>query len=461
MKFEEKERIAFARLLSDLVESDSVVEVKEMDLFAEIIGGKEFRITSNMLSEAKGRTFAQAVGTLQQMVDETKKAHVKEMLCKMSLSDGCCVPLEALQIMAVKYALDGKGEVFSIPSGNSFIENMQVLYIENSENTDIDGCIKSQCRFITNEFSLAGFDFVYIPNVAEDFRHIRGQYLHKVISYMMPLLSEAKIEKIQDDLCSMTTSCFTRDLLFKKMGLNLLRSRPAFLFKIGESYVADNTERSMYSNFLLIPINAENIQGQVVELTDFYRSMVSCNITPVNRPTPGKFLYSGFHRSLFDMIAYGRNKAEYRLVINLHNKANPVVLRPISYEDADDLPIDLNPQPYALYILTIYMSLFYNGLDWKDYPHDSPTKKEILRKYNVIYSEIGKGNINLEYRDKSHISRIKKSLKNHEKIVSNIDLFVPEKTNDIYTIPVYQDLVYVVEEGREVRMSDSDFWKNL
>ena len=57
----------------------------------------------------------------------------------------------------------------------------------------------------------------------------------------------------------MTTSRFTHDLLFKKMGINMLASKPAFLFKIGESSVADTSgvddmERNMFSNFLLVPI---------------------------------------------------------------------------------------------------------------------------------------------------------------------------------------------------------------
>lgn len=115
----------------------------------------------------------------------------------MSLSDGTCVPLEALQIMAVKYALEGRGQVFSIPSGSSFIENMKVLYIENENNTETDVYIRSHYRAISNEFRLAGFNFVYIPQIAEDYRLIRGDYLHKVIKYMIPALEESKVEKIQ------------------------------------------------------------------------------------------------------------------------------------------------------------------------------------------------------------------------------------------------------------------------
>lgn len=494
MKFEREERVAFARIISDLIEADFIVEEDEMETFDQIKDEKDFKITIDMLSEAKTKTFAEAVGTLQNLKDEEKKTLIKDKLYDMSLSDGTCVPLEALQIMAVKYALDGKGQVFSIPAGSSYIENMKVLYIENEDNTETDAYISSHYRAISNEFRLAGFDFVYIPQIVEDYRQIRGEYLHKVITYMIPSLIKdnkiEKIEKIQHDLCSMTTSRFSHELLFKKMGINMLNSKPAFLIKIGESSVADksgvdNMERNLYSNFLLVPIDkigesddensSTTILEHVVELMDSYRSMVSGKLIIETRPMSKKFLYYGFHRSLFDLIAYGKNKTDYKLIINLKDQNNPVVLRPIDAEPKsvvnyeDDLPIDLSPQPYALYILMVYMSLVDKGLDWKDYASKSPIRLELLRKNNVIYKPIGKGNTNTEYRDKSHVSRIKASLKSYEKTATNIDLFIPEKIKYgkevYYNVPIPPDLVYVIEgpkgKEKEVRMVDSEFWKNI
>ena len=497
MTFEREERIAFARVISDLIEADFIVEEDEMASLDEIIKRDEaqekkekdtdFRISMNMLSEAKTKTFAEAVVTLQGIRDESGRKTMIDRLCKMSLSDGTCVPLEALQIMAVKYAMEGKGQVFSIPSGSSFIENMKVLYIENEDNTATDAYISSHYRAISNEFRLAGFDFVYIPQIVEDYKAIRGEYLRKVITYMMPLVNDTKVEQIQRELCSMTTSRFSHELLFKKMGINMLNSNPAFLIKIGESAVADkcgvdDVERNMYSNFLLVPVDniTENdgdkptILERVSVLMDTYRSMVSGKLIVETRPMSKKFLYYGFHRSLFDLIAYGKDKTDYKLVINLQNRKNPVVLRPINerpesaVESSLDLPIDLNAQPYTLYILMVYLSLFGDGLDWKDYPMRNEVRKEILEKYNAIYGVIGRGNTNSDYRDKTHVSRIKKSLRSYEKKVTNIDLFIPEKiaySPDLhYRVPVPPDLVYVIEglkgKEREVRMVDSKYWKS-
>lgn len=497
MTFEREERIAFARIISDLIEADFIVEEDEMASLDEIVRRDEvhekkeidsdFRISMSMLSEAKTKTLAESVAILQGIKDTDSRQLIIDRLCRTSLSDGNCVPLEALQIMAVKYALEGKGQVFSIPAGSSYIENMKVLYIENEDNTETDAYIRSHYRAISNEFRLAGFDFVYIPQIVEDYRAIRGEYLQKVITYMMPLVSDSKVEQIQRELCSMTTSRFSHELLYKKMGINMLNSKPAFLIKIGESAVADkcgvdDMERNVYSNYLLVPVdnisrtsgdNADTILARVSALMDTYRSMVSGNLIIEARPMSKKFLYYGFHRALFDLIAFGKDKTDYKLIINLNNRSNPVVLRPLddnpeSVVASDrDLPIDLNAQPYTLYILMVYLSLFDNGLDWKDYSMKSEARKEILEKYNALYKVIGKGNINSDYRDKTHVSRIKKSLRSYEKTVTNISLFIPEKivsgTDLHYRVPLSPDLVFVIEgpkgKEQEIRMVDSKLWK--
>ena len=507
MTFEKEERIAFARIISDLIEADFIVEEDEMDSLDQIIVRKEsseeetleskgkkekkemdkhFRISMSMLSEAKTMTFAEAVSTLQKVKSEEGKKIMMDRLYKTSVSDGTCVPLEALQIMAVKYALEGKGQVFSIPSGSSFIENMKVLYIENEDETVTDTYIRNHYRAISNEFRLSGFDFVYIPQIVEDYKSIRGEYLRKVITYMMPRLKEEKVEKIQQDLCSMTTSRFSHELLYKKMGINMLSSKPAFLIKIGESAVADKSgtddmERNMFSNFLLVPIDnigktgtSRNILEHVVDLLDSYRSMVSGKLNIEIRPSSKKFLYYGFHRSLFDLIAYGKNKTDYKLVIDLKADSNNVVLRPLESSQTDtsslleEKTLALPAKPLALYIYIIYLSLNKGRLDWTDYLSKNTTRIEILKKYNAIYKQIGKGNTAEAYRDKSNISNIIKALKNLEDSVSNIAKFYPKKETEgrkqSYMVPIPPDLVFVVEykngKKNEVKLVDSDYWNS-
>ena len=55
------QRIALARILSDLIEADFIVEEDEMESFDKIKNEKDFNITISMLSEAKTKTFAEAI----------------------------------------------------------------------------------------------------------------------------------------------------------------------------------------------------------------------------------------------------------------------------------------------------------------------------------------------------------------------------------------------------------------
>ena len=50
MTFEREERIAFARIISDLIEADFIVEEDEMESFDKIRNEKDFNITMSMLA---------------------------------------------------------------------------------------------------------------------------------------------------------------------------------------------------------------------------------------------------------------------------------------------------------------------------------------------------------------------------------------------------------------------------
>ena len=91
------QRIAFARILSDLIEADSIIEDDEMRFLEDL--NERFRISREMLAEARKKNFAWALNTLKYLSDE-QKSEIRQVLKDLSISDGTCVPNEALQIMA-------------------------------------------------------------------------------------------------------------------------------------------------------------------------------------------------------------------------------------------------------------------------------------------------------------------------------------------------------------------------
>lgn len=429
IQIDRPQKIAFARIISDLIEADFIVEQGEMEYFEEIISREKLNIKKTMLSEAKRLTLAKAIKTLKELSDAEVDEMI-ELLKGLSLSDGTCVPLEAIQILAIIQALKGGAEVFSVKAGDLQIENMTAIYIENEKNTTANSFIENNYREINNEFALAGFRFVHIPHIARDFDSMDRGYLKKVVSYMIPSASEERVDMICDDLCGISTSRFCRDLLYKKIGINLLGAKPSLLFKINDSSVlsphsSDDAERITYSNFLLMELG-EDILKTIRDLVDTYSSMVNCAIAVESQPQKRKFLYYGFHRSLFDLISYGKEMKEYRLVIDLSNRDNPVSF--MSLDGTDNLQIKLSAQEYALYALIVKESLSGMGLDWRE-QIDKTKKTAILKMFNAIYEKIGKGKSAKSYKDRTQAHHIRERVKALESM-ANKDMFIPENYKD-------------------------------
>lgn len=155
------QRIALARILSDLIEADFIVEEREMDFFEKIISKDGFNISKSMLIEAKKIDFAKALSILKEL-DEKGRARIVESLKKLSLSDGMCVPLEAILIYSVISALTEQGRVYSVPSDGIRIDNMTAIYVENSNGTETNSAIEENYHVLCQSLEQAGLEFVYI-----------------------------------------------------------------------------------------------------------------------------------------------------------------------------------------------------------------------------------------------------------------------------------------------------------
>ncbi len=418
-------KIAFARVITDLIEADFVVEADEMLFFERIISKEGFSISDAMLIEAKKMDFEKALSVLKTL-DENCRKLVVDTLKQLSMSDGVCVPLEAILIFAVEQVLMNDAIVHSIPQSGINIDNLKVIYIENQE-TEVGRQIESKLSSIVSELKLVGFDFVYIPRLIRDFERMERDYLRKVVKYMIPAVSDERVSMICENLRGLTTARFCRDLLYKKLGMNLIDCKPSLLIKINDSDIVDRyeseaIERTRYSNFLQLELNGDVID-EIHSLIETYHSMISCSITIESKPRTPKFIYTGFHRSLFDLIAFGHELKEYRLVFEiLRHKAN------VYFESIDDdkerVPLKLNPQETALYYMIALKSLTDKGLDWREHI-SSEDKKAILMEYNQIYGVIGKANCVAEYKDRIRVHHIKNRIRALRNI-ANVSIFVPE-----------------------------------
>ena len=443
-----EQKIAFARVITDLIEADFVVEADEMQFFEDVISKDGFSISDSMLAEAKRMDFAKALSALKGL-NEEKRIFVVDTLKNLSMSDGVCVPLEAILIFAVEQVLMNGATVHSIPQSGINMDNLKVIYVENEE-TETGFQIEKQLTSIVSELKLVGFDFVYIPRIVQDFARMDHDYLKKVVKYMIPSVSDERVSAICDNLCSLTTAKFCRDLLYKKLGMDLVDCKPSLLIKINDSdiisrYDSEELERVRYCNFLQLELHDDAI-GEIHSVIETYHSMISCSITVECKPRIPKFIYSGFHRSFFDLIAFGRELNEYRLVFDIAGHKADVYFESID-EGKERIFLKLNPQELTLYYMIVKKSLTGDGLDWREHIPEKD-KKLILDEYNAVYSYIGKANSVLEYKDRTQVHHIKNRVRALHAI-ANVSMFVPEHrksgNDSYYRIKASGDFVVIKE----------------
>ena len=431
IQLDRPQKIAFARVMSDLIEADFIVEEREMAFFKNIISKNGLNIKESMLVEAKKRTLAQAILTLKEL-DKKGRAEIVTHLKTLALSDGTCVPMEAALIFALEQALEHDAQIYSVPARDIGINNMQVIYIENENKTATAKAIEKNFRSISNELALAGFDFIHIPFIVDDFKSMSSCYLTDVVRYMIPSASQEKINSICYDLQNMTTSRFCRDLLYKKIKLPLSDVAPSLLIKICDSacivpYSNADTERINYANFIRIELDGD-VMATIRRIADAYHSMVNCPITVNRMPYNHRFMYYGFHRSLFDLIAYTKEQKEYNLVFDLIGKRAEVCFEPTD-RSGERIILKLTPQEIALYLLIVRKSLSSRGLDWREKDMPDETRKSILAEYNEIYSLTSNGNKAANYKDRTHVNHIRVSIKAN-RCIANMESFLPQLVRD-------------------------------
>ncbi|MCM1373050.1 MAG: hypothetical protein NC113_08825 [Bacteroides sp.] len=454
LRLDRTQKIAFARLISDLIEADFIVLEGEMKYFEHIISNEGFSISKQMLIEAKKMDYAKAVEVLCELKKDERKQIVKA-LKKLSMSDGTCVPLEAIQIFALEQVMEYGATPYSVPAADVAIDNMKVIYIENEDGTAVAKAIEENFRSISNELALAGFDFVLIPHVVNDYRRMDSDYLEKVVQYMIPSISSDKVKSICSDLRNMTTSRFCRDLLDKKLNMRITGTEPSLLIKINESdivdqFATDEAERTCYANFLKIELK-DDVLSQIRELVDAYHSMINCSIMVDSKPNTQKFLYYGFHRSLFDLIAYGREQKEYKLVFDLTDLQKHKVQVYFISEDGDRIYLKLNPQETALFYMIVRKSIDGDGLDWKE-----KVDYALIDEYNAVYGKIGKSKslsyrkpsspmvrlVTNHYKDRTQTNHIRNQI-NALNCIANKAAFVPEHDKKKKTYKIKAKLSHV------------------
>ena len=169
MKFKENHKTALAKILSDLVQCDGIVNQGEIDFLHQVY--QVLDITSATRKKAIQLTLADAVNTMKSLGNAEKYA-VLHIIQQLSLSDGSADPDEKLFITAValSFAIQApetqgiKTQFVSIPNLNFDTDNA-VLYVETEFDKTVNACIVRDYDDICALLKTSHLDFFYLPKV--------------------------------------------------------------------------------------------------------------------------------------------------------------------------------------------------------------------------------------------------------------------------------------------------------
>ena len=155
MKLKENAKTAWAHVLSEIIQSDGIVNQGEIDYLRQVF--EVLHIGNNHLKNASSWTLAQAVEVLDKC-GKSEKNILLHCIQQLTQSDGDIDPHECLLTTSVLLALgltpDGteslQAEIISIPPLDFNVRNT-LLYVEPSYNSRVNKALRKEYDSIVQE----------------------------------------------------------------------------------------------------------------------------------------------------------------------------------------------------------------------------------------------------------------------------------------------------------------------
>ena len=455
------EKISVARIVSDLIKADSVIDSREMDLFGFIKDA--FRLNRECLSDARFITFSDAVNNLS-CLDKGEKKDLMDLFKKITLADGMCNKDEALLMIALLYCLEGNYEAemvhIQVPQQGLQLENSQVIYVEAKFDEKINEVISKNYQQIENAMRLAGFDFAYIPQIARTYRSTPQDLFNEVMTFLTPNLEDKELAKIQDKVSSMTTAEFCKEQLCRKLHINcLMDTHPALLMKVGETI----SENNIYANFLKIVIDTD-ILTEIKQFMYRFTSMMNAEYSILRNiyNSNDRFIYSGVYKQIMDLCLMKDNSMSIVLLDTYKQK--------IGFPEINE-ELKVSRSEKALYALILAESLT-GGLNLSQPVsikqkklHEEKVKK-LMNKYGRIYRLFGGEVDNVPnlldptiFNPKK--AKINKCISNLNGKLSSPDEYMIQRTNEgLYKINIDSSMIYCLDNDPTPWMQ-SENWRSI
>lgn len=371
------------RIVSDLIKADGIIDTREI-VFLEVLRAKySIKKEDEILSASY--TLGSAINTLKEC-SESMRHDLMGDFTQIAMSDEFCAKEEALLLLALRTCLainmSNNVTVVSVKNDNLLFGQAQILYVESEYDKKINQLICQNYREISAEVRLAGFDFVYLPKVSEDYQSIAVTDILQIAMFLYPTVSLERMSLIVEQLLHLSTAEFCKYQMAAKFDVKELESiYPSLLIKIGNSDV-DNVN---YSNFLLLEIG-DNPLDKVRNLTDLFSELYHNVKLNYVKEEKGRFVFTGFYKQIFD--AYVLRKGVKSTVVADSFREE------IRFPDVDVVLGGIHRREKALYTLFL-MESASGGVNFNK-PESARQleryKKRMVAlqtKYKLIYKRFG------------------------------------------------------------------------
>ena len=313
MKFKENQKTALAKVLSDLVQCDGIVNQGEIEFLQRV--NAAFGITSASRKKATTLSLSDAVSILKTLGDREKIA-LLHLFQSLSLADDQIDPRESLFITALLLSMDYqltetqkiKAHIVSIPHLHLDTNNA-VLYVEAEYDSTMNDSILHDYKSIGDLLKEDGRELFYLPMVIRELGEKRSTF-RQALNYIEPTLSDEQLDFINDRLPQLDSAFLFKEIFLNYLDINGLKlERPSFFFKIGDK------DSGNYQDFLILEISDKPLatlqqfyalKNGIVNLKPACLSSkdegLLQKIMPLSGTNNEGLPYTGFHKVLIDIV---------------------------------------------------------------------------------------------------------------------------------------------------------------
>ena len=348
-----------AKVLSDLVQCDGIVNQGEIDFLQRVYD--TFGITASSRKKATTLSLSDAVSLLKTLGNHEKIA-ILRLFQTLSLSDDSLDLNESLLTTALLLSIEIelpetqgiKAHFVSIPNLNFDTRNA-VLYVEAEYDKAVNDSLLHDYQAICDLLSNAQREFFYLPVVMNELNNKRTTFL-QALSYIEPTLSEEQLDLIDSRIDIMNSAFLSKEIFLNYLNANGLNiNRPSFFFRIGDKNTSnqqdflileiENGPLSTLQHFFELKDNIVNLHPEGLSQKDerfLQKSMSAPNVAEKE-----ELNYTGFHKILIDtVLKYTGSHEASRLYVT---KRGDLFLT-----DRNNTEVKMPAMSKALYILFLF-----------------------------------------------------------------------------------------------------------